>query len=137
MPPDKHSRTICETQFLRLSHVWENVYLTDIRTRTDVFLGSFYGDPTCGLISTDEKWCVVGGSTCLCWREGTVQEINDPELCWVFECRQTGEYIVEMLIDPWANHSAIWALNIRTFEKRKIRDFPSYKNQPYTTDIYW
>lgn len=32
------------------------------RSRDNIYIGDFYGDPTCALISRDEKYLVVGGN---------------------------------------------------------------------------
>lgn len=100
-------------------------------------MGDFYGDPSCGLISNDNKWCLVGGSTLRLWTGSEVFEIKDDNLNWACKFRQVDANKVEILIDPWSDNSSVWELNIQTRENRKIKDFANYKDREYTDDIEW
>lgn len=102
-----------------------------------ILMGDFYGDPSCGLISNDNKWCLVGGSTLRLWTGSEVFEIKDDNLNWACKFRQVDANKVEILIDPWSDNSSVWELNIQTRENRKIKDFANYKDREYTDDIEW
>lgn len=122
---------------MAIGHLFETAYLLDKRTGQTTFMGEFYGDPTCGLISSDNRWCLVGGSTLLLWTESNLTEITDNALYGAFKMRQTSPNTVEILIDPWSAHSSIWELDTQTMKKRKISDFDQYKDKQYTEDIDW
>jgi hypothetical protein len=128
---------IYETEKFIIGHVSESAYLTDISTGQTILIGDFYGNPSCGLISNDNKWCLVGGSTLRLWTGNEVYEIKDDKLYWACKLRQTGAEKVEILVDPWADNSSVWEFNIQTRESRKIKDFDNYKDKEYTDDIEW
>ena len=100
-------------------------------------MGSFYGDPDCGLIDQNNQWCLVGGSALILWNKKKILEINDANLCWIYAVRQTDANKVQILTDPFANNSAVWELDTLTTKFRKIRDFDNYKNKKYTDIIEW
>lgn len=126
-----------ETDEFVLGHIFEQVYLTEKTTDRVVFIGDFYGDPSCGLISRDNTWCLVGGATLILWTEMGVTEIEDSNLRWACKLRQTDTNTVEILIDPWADTSSIWEFNTHTRERTRIKNFDDYKNKEYTDDIDW
>ena len=126
-----------ETDQLVLGHIFENAYLTNKDTNDSIFIGHFYGDPNCGIIGSDNSWCLVGGYTLTLWTTNELTEIKDDTVNWTFKIRQTDTYKVEPLIDPWADHSSVWELDIQTKSLRKIKDFNDYKNQSYTENIVW
>lgn len=126
-----------ETDKFVLGHVFEQVYLTEKATERVIFIGDFYGDPSCGLISRDNTWCLVGSATLILWTEMGVTEIEDSNLRWACKLRQTDTNTVEILIDPWADNSSIWEFNTHTRERTRIKNFDDYKNKEYTDDIDW
>lgn len=128
---------IHETEKFVVGHVFEKAYLTDISTGQTILIGEFYGNPSCGLISNDNKWCLVGGSALRLWTENEVYEVKDDNLYWACKLKQTDTNKVEILIDPWADNSSIWEFDVETKESRKIKDFNNYKDKEYTDDIEW
>lgn len=137
MRQDKNYKILDETDDLLLGHLFEDAFLTIKATNESVSLGDFYGDPTCGLISRTNKWCIVGGSTLLVWTQDEIFRIQDNDLAWVSDIRQINENKVELLIDPWAENSAIWEFDITTKKKNKIKDFTDYKDKQYTDNVVW
>jgi hypothetical protein len=131
-------RKLCETDKLFLGNEYETAVLIEKSTGEATELGSFYGDPKCGIIDTESKWCIVGGSEGLVvWYQGTIIEINDDELHWSYALRQIDFKTVQVLTDPWSEKSAIWELDLHTLEYRKIRDFDDYKDKLYTENVVW
>ena len=125
------------TEKFIVGHIFETAYLTEIASGQTTIIGDFYGDPSCGLISNDNKWCLVGGSTLRVWTENEVYEITDDNLYWACKLRQIDNNKVEILIDPWADNSSVWEFNIKTKESKKIKDFDNYKDKEYTDEIEW
>ena len=126
-----------ETEKFVLGHLFENAYLTNKDTSDSIFIGHFYGDPNCGIISSDNTWCLVGGSTLKLWTNTELTEIKDSSVHWTFKMRQTDTHKAELLIDPWAENSSVWEFDILTMEVRKVKDFNDYKNASYTENIIW
>jgi hypothetical protein len=125
------------TEKFVVGHIFETAYLTDIDSGQTTIIGDFYGDPSCGLISNDNKWCLVGGSSIKVWTENEVYEIKDDNLKWACKLRQIDSNKVEILIDPWADNSSVWEFNIKTKERKKIKDFDKYRDKEYTDEIEW
>ena len=134
---DKNYKILDETVHLLLGHVFENVYLTKKVSGENIKLGDIYGNPTCRLISRTNIWCVVGGSTLIVWADNDILTIKEDNLYSVHDIRQKGQYIVELLIDPWSANASIWEFNIMTKHKNKIKDFWVYKDKPYSENIVW
>jgi len=127
--------TIAETPELKLVHNYEEGFLIFKQEKIAIELGSFYGDPSCGIIDKDNQWVIIGGTDrSLLWLRGVITELSFKGL---HDLRQIDKTIVEILIDPWSEHSAIWRYNITTGEQKKIRDFPDYREQPFTEDVIW
>lgn len=80
---------------------------------------------------------MIGGSTLILWKPEKILEIKDEDLCWAFQFKQTGSNKALILIDPWAENSSIWEIEIEKTERRKISDFDSYKNKEFTEKIDW
>lgn len=135
---DSNYRVLFETDKLILGYVYEKVYLTHKQTDNDQYLGSIYGDPSCGIISSDNSFCIVGGTDALIlWKEEGTKYVHDKNLYSAFDIRQVNPSEVEILIDPWSEKSAIWSFNIDTLAKEKIRDFVEYRDKEYTDNIEW
>ena len=124
-----------ETAELCLRHQYECARLTDRASGAILFEADFYGDPTCGLIAPDNTWAVVGGERLIVWVEHAVHVVED--ISWVFDVRQTAEQIIEVLVDPWHDDSAIWRVDIVTRRASKLRGFPDYRFREYTDDVVW
>ena len=137
MLQDKNHIILDETEHLILGHLFEEAYLINKSTGERINLGNFYGDPTCGLISRTNDWCILGGSELVVWVKGEITRIKDSDLFWVCKIRAKGENKVELLIDPWEDNSSIWEFDILTKERFKIKDFPYYRGKEYSEDIIW
>ena len=134
---DNNFKILSETQKYILGHIFEKVYLVDIIANNSYELGSMYGDPSCGLIDRDNKWCIVGGATLIIWTMKEVTELKIDELYWACRIRQINQTNVHILIDPWADNSSIWELNILDKTYFKIRDFKDYQDKIFTEEIEW
>jgi hypothetical protein len=137
MEPDKNFIMLAETEELILGHSFEYASLITKATYEKVSLGDFYGEPTCGLISETNDWCVVAGNKLVVWEKSKGIKNGDDDLCWIHDIRQVGPNTIEILTDPWANNSAVWELDILTGMKRKIRDFTDYKSEAYCDQVIW
>lgn len=116
---------------------YEEVFLFDKDLNADLWRSSMYGEVTCGLIGLNNEWTVAGGESLLVWTNETLQLIDDQEIKWIHDLRQTGDYQFELLVDPWSDQSAVWSFDIQTMTKVKVRDFADYRDKPYTEDIKW
>ena len=140
MTDDPTYRKLYETSKLTVGHSYEYAYLTKrsiFNFKKTTMIGWFIYDPTCALISYDNSWCLVGGDRLLLWTPKQTFEIDDDNLKSIEAFRQIDLYTVHILIDPWADNSAIWEFNIQTKQRKKLRDFNDYKDQEYTDDIKW
>ena len=126
--------THAETTTLSLVSLYESGYLLHIDTQKVTSLGPFYGNPTCGLISHDSQWVVMGGAHLIVWRQGVLTEIPTKE---IFAVRQTDTEKVHILTDPWDPACAVWELNISTLVLQKIRPFTDYLGRAYTETVIW
>lgn len=134
---DDNFKILSETNKYVLGHIFEETYLIDKVTKERFQLGSMYGDPSCGLIDKDNKWCIVGGSTLIIWTPEETTEIKADELYWACQIRQANQNSVQILIDPWADNSSIWKLNVLDKSHFKICNFNHYKDKEYTEQIEW
>ncbi|MFN8358692.1 MAG: hypothetical protein U0264_02145 [Candidatus Kapaibacterium sp.] len=134
---DDNFKILNETNKYVLGHIFEETYLFDKETNERYELGSMYGDPSCGLIDQDNKWCVIGGSTVIIWTTKETTELEVDELYWACRIRQINLNSVQILIDPWADNSSIWELNILDKSHFKICDFKNYKDKAFTEQIEW
>jgi hypothetical protein len=133
---DSNFRKLHETDKFILGYVFEYAYLINKKTKKEIYLGDFYGDPTCGLISKDNDWCLVGGETLSIWKEDeNISSVKDGEFPWIIKARQTGPHEVELLIDPNSDKGSIWRLNIKTLERHKLRDFMA--DEGYPEEVNW
>ena len=130
-------RILFQTDRYIAGHEYEYAYLIDNKTNKEVYMGGFYGDPCCAIIDNKGTWCVFGGETINILVFGfKIAIIDKPELKWVMKLRQTGNFVIELLIDPWSEYGAVWQLDVRTLESKKLRPF-DLSSEPNTADIDW
>jgi hypothetical protein len=55
----------------------------------------------------------------------------------VYALRTRSDNTVEILIDPWTDDSAIWTLDVKTLQVKKVRDFGDYKEREHTDEVVW
>ena len=133
----KDVKTLDEIDSYVLFSEHEDVFLFDKDSNREVWRTSMYGNATCGLLGLVNEWAVIGGKHLIIWINNKLQEIKEPDLKWIHDMRQTGDYEIEILIDPWSEKSAIWNLNIQTLKKSKVADFNDYKEKPYQDSVAW
>lgn len=134
----ENHRIIDETDLFKLYSIYENTYLLDKQTKSEMFLGEFYGDPSCGLISKNNDYCIIGGlEKCVLFKNEVVTILNDGQLNPTFDIKQVNEQTLLILTNPWSENSAIWKLNIETLIITKIRDFLDYLDREYTESVIW
>jgi hypothetical protein len=130
-------RKLDETEEFILGYVFEDAYLFNKRSRDEIYIGDFYGDPTCGLISSDNDWCLVGGATLSIWNAGgSTKIVKDDDLYWVCKIRQIAPNEVKLLIDNWTDMSSIWTLNVKTLERYKLKEYLNL-DWEHLEDIDW
>lgn len=56
-----------ETDELCLSYLYEDVQLLDKKSNQILFIDSFYGGPSCGLLDTDNRYSIIGGKHLTMW----------------------------------------------------------------------
>lgn len=117
-----HPVPLSETDTYVLFREHNYVFLFDKDANQNLWQIDFYGDPTCGLLGLVNDWAVVGGDRLLIWKDNTLTFIDDPELFWITDMRQTGDDEIEILTDPWGEHPAIWKLDVMTGARSKLRD---------------
>lgn len=128
-------RILDETDKYFIGHIYEDAYLIEKRSGHEIIHDGFYGDPTCGLIGKSNEWAVIAGEHLTIWKKG--KKIVKEEIRWVHAMRTVDDQIIEILIDPWADNSSIWTLDIRNLELKKLKDFDDYKGKEWTEDVVW
>jgi len=129
-------RKLEENEEFIIGHIFEDAYLIEKKTKKELYLGDFYGDPTCALISSDNSWCLVAGEGLVCWRRHHgIMHIKDDELKWIHEMKQIGPYDADFLIDPFSEKAAIWRFNIMSSAKQKLKDIQITPGD--FTEIIW
>ncbi len=131
---------LAETDALLLGHFHEDAVLLRKSTGSCLLHDSFYGDPTCGVISPANDWAAVAGEHVTVWRRGRgMTRISEPAaLRWVHAMRvDEATQQLHLLTDPWREHPAIWELNLLTLAARKLRDFLDYQEREYVEDGQW
>lgn len=126
-----------ETERLKLENEFEATFLTEKSTGKTLMEDDFIGDPSCGLIDKNNKWAIVAGEHLTIWTPKKWKRIDDENLKWVHSIRTKDSEKVEVLTDPWNRNSAIWEINIQSFEFKKIRDFNDYKDKEYSETVNW
>jgi len=121
---DSNFHKLDESPSLIIGYIYEQAYVIDRQTEVATNIGDFYGDPTCGIISLDNKWCLIAGASLAIWKPGgQVIKIDDQYLYWVVKITQVSPNEVQLLVDPsWSGQGSIWHFNIDTLERFKIRD---------------
>lgn len=130
-------RILDETERYFIGHIFEDAYLIEKRNGEEILVDDFYGDPSCGLISKSNDWAIIAGDHITIWRKGKVTKIDREELRWVHAIRTADDQIIEILIDPWSENSAIWALDIKTYELTKVKPFDDYRDKELSEDVVW
>jgi hypothetical protein len=133
---DPNFHKLHETKEFIVGYVYECAYLINKRKHKKIHMGDFYGDPKCGLIDSNNNWCFVGGNILSVWTtDRGIVEIEDKELAWICRARQVSDYDVELLIDPWSYEGSVWAFNIKTLERHKVKDYKL--DGEYSEQIDW
>ncbi|MCR5890130.1 hypothetical protein LRS06_20600 [Hymenobacter sp. J193] len=129
-------RVLDETPEFLLGHSFEDAILIRKRNGEHVLEDDFYGDPACGYISRTHKWAVVAGEHVTVWHSKRGKQIIPlTDRKYVHALRYVGESRLQLLVDPFGSHSAIWELNVETNDFRKVQDIPTCAE--YTEEISW
>jgi hypothetical protein len=126
-----------ETDNLKLENEYEVTFLIDKSTGKTLLKDNFYGNPNCGLIDIDNQWAIVAGEHLTIWTPEKWKKIVDENLKWIYSIRFKNLETVQVLTDPWNRNAAIWEINVKTFEFKKIRDFNDCKDQNYSENVNW
>ncbi|RZS93953.1 hypothetical protein [Aquimarina brevivitae] len=133
----KFTKVLAKTNRYALYTAYEDVFFYDELHKIEIWRRTMFGEAACGFISASTDWAIVGGEYLLLWKNNQLKEFNKPELCWCHCIRQTDTNEVELLIDPWSKHAAIWKFNSAAETFEKLRDFKKYLNKPYTDTVVW
>ena len=143
----KTMRTLDESENFILGHEYEDVFLLDKQKNKKLFLGSHYGDPTCGLIDPDEKWFISAGEGVLYFdfaagsreflRGGFINNSSEHQSAFVHALRSIDKNAVEILLDPWSDYASVWVLDIEKLKISKLKDGPSKIGEEYSDKINW
>ena len=120
---------LVKSENYRVVYEWETVTLLKNDGSFSVKIGDFYGDPECGIIDENEKWCAIAGCGIIIYRleepfleyeynKKTNQwvefgrEAND--IWWITNIHQHDENHVEITVDGEPAKSYI--LNVETLQ---------------------
>ncbi len=127
-----------ETDKLKIEHEFENTRLVDKMTGKVLLEDDFYGEPDVALIDKNNKCAIVANLHLSIWTDtGRTASIQTKEFRWIHSLRVKTERIVEVLTDPWSEISAIWELDIETFDTNKIKNFTDYHLKEHIENIIW
>jgi hypothetical protein len=135
MNPEMH--ILYETNALLIGHSYEDDFLVEKESGHQLLYDTFYGDPACGLISPKNDWAIIAGHHITIWKAGAIIKYNKEALRCVHALRLKDPQTVEILVDPWAEHAAIWRLDMLALVFEKICDFEDYKHKAYTDEVIW
>ncbi|AQX85173.1 hypothetical protein DSC47_04170 [Elizabethkingia miricola] len=124
-----------ETPELLLGNIYEAIYLVNKNNNEFTFIDEMYGDPYCGIICTDNNYCIIGGHYLFLWVDG--ESIRFEDLKDIYDIRKASDNEYEILTDPWSENSSIWIFNVMNKSFIKLRDFDKYRNTEYTNDVIW
>ncbi len=130
-------RLLDETDMYVLFQEFDNVFLFEKDSNSEIWRTSMYEGATCGLIGLTNEWALIGGDEFIIWKNDRLKSVTDPDLRWIHDFKRIGETEVSILTDPWKEDSALWQFDVYTEEKIKIRDFPDYQLKAYTKDVEW
>jgi hypothetical protein len=130
---------LAETEQYFLYKEFEEVHLTHKATNRNYFLVDFYGEATCGIISKDEQYVLVGGKTLFYWGIQAKKSMPLPNnsIKEVYSLREINTFVYHILTDPWKEDAAIWKLDLTLNKVEKLSNFTAYFNEAYTEDIIW
>ncbi|WP_298898809.1 hypothetical protein [uncultured Psychroserpens sp.] len=126
-----------ETEKLKLEYEYELVNLIEKSSNQILLEDDFYGDPTCGIIDSSNKWAIIGGIHLTFWTPSKTQKFHSYEFEHISDLRIKDDNTIEILTDPWSEKSSIWELNLNTSVLTKIRKFTDYRNKKYTDNVVW
>ncbi|HAD13979.1 MAG TPA: hypothetical protein DCF33_16260 [Saprospirales bacterium] len=136
-------RIFSQTASIVIYHECETAFCLHKPSGESFPVHQFYGDPVCALIGRNDDWCLIGGDVLvLLWVQDRTTKIIDG-LKWIFDLRIVNDMTIQILTDPWGEAPAIWELAIRPdypnepAQPIKIKDFPGYKNKPFTESVMW
>lgn len=124
-----NTHLLYETTRMKVEHEYENAFLIDKPSQKVLFEDCFHGDPEQALIDTNNEWAIIAGDHLSIWTTHKSQIFNNHPLKWVHALRIKNMGIVEILTDPLSDASAIWELNVQTFELNRIKEFKYDKTQ--------
>jgi hypothetical protein len=134
---DTQFRKLDESIDLLVGNLFEDAYLLNKRSNEEIYLGSFYGDPSFGLISTDGTWSIVGGEYVIIWHSnGKIIPLDDESFKWVVAVRQSAPLQVELLVEQTADLLCVRALDIETLEVVDLRTINNESNETLD-NIQW
>lgn len=125
----EHFKILAESETYILGNEFEYGYIIDKKTKSNIYLGSSYGDPSFGIIDKNEQWALLLGHTSYLWTPKELSNLNeihsdsDEMLEWPFVARQISDFEVEILEDPWSDNPGIFILNVKDKSVKRIRDF--------------
>lgn len=128
---------LCETDQLIFEYDYEMAWLRMKSTGEVLLEDHFFGDIACGLIDVDGNWAVGAGDHLSLWTPTKSKQFKPDGFGWVHSIRVKDHDKIEILIDPWGDHSAIWQLDLDTFTVVKMRDFDDYKGTEFSENVIW
>lgn len=127
---------LSETEKLKIIYEYEHAFLLEKSSNKILFEDTFYGEPHCGLIDTDNQWAIIAGDHFSIWKHNEESlYFNYPQ--WIHSLRMKNSNSVKILTDPWEQDSAIWLFNLNTNKFTKVRDFCEYHEKGYTENVIW
>lgn len=124
-----HFKILAESETYILGNEFEYGYIIDKRTKSNIYLGSNYGDPSFGIIDKKEQWALLLGHTSYLWTPFNLLSLNEIHsdsremFEWPFEARQINDFEVEILDDPWSDNPGIYSLNVKEKSIKRIKNF--------------
>tara|TARA_R110002072_G_scaffold20671_25_gene74743 strand:+ start:6473 stop:6868 length:396 start_codon:yes stop_codon:yes gene_type:complete len=126
-----------ETEKLKIEYEFELARLTEKSSGNVLFEDDFYGNPSCGIIDSENNWAIIAGIHLRLWKPNQTKKFQNESFEWVHSLRIKNPNIIEILTDPWNIKSSVWELNIENSELTKVRDFKDYQNKEYTENVEW
>jgi hypothetical protein len=129
MKLSEHFKILAESPSYILGNEFEYGYIIEKKTKSNIYLGSSYGDFAFGTVDKSEQWALLLGHSSYLWtpieilKLSAVHSASGRIFGWPYTARQINDFEVEILDDPWSDNPNIYLLNVKEKSINRIRDF--------------
>lgn len=126
-------RTLAESDNYLLTNEWEYPALFHKYAHKEISLKEHNGDPQCGIITHNEKWCIVGGEFLSVFSiiEETEMVLFTGKEYRIHSIKEVENGKIHVFMDPWSVEHGTWELNPDSLTIKRISEEPNLVGTPY------